>query len=202
MQLIPKTDIPQQIEKVFDVACTLTDVISCVPFESQTFEIGPSGYLQQFLNLIASLRGGRTKFLPLLIAKVSETLPSVITPTLQSPNDMHHPIATLQSPVGGVLSENLVDSLHSSTTNTPFDNTHINPMDSLDPLVTESMTSLPPGMMSAGPMPNSHYFDPLPPGQGTRFSSIPIPKLDAPIPRSMPGIQGALSDLQPTDYFG
>lgn len=162
------------IEKVFDVACTLTDVISCVPFEPLSFEIGPSGYLQQFLNLISRLKGGRTKFLPLLLAKVSETLPSVFTPTLQSPT-------------AGLLPDNLVDSLHSSASTTPYDNP-INPMTAISPI---GASMIPPTSH-----PNPHYLDPVPPGQGTRFSNpFPGSKPEQPLPRS-------ISNLQSNGYLG
>lgn len=63
------------IEKLFDVACTVADVIACVPLDSKGFEIGPTEYLQQFLTLISTLRGGTSRFPSLLVAKVSENLP-------------------------------------------------------------------------------------------------------------------------------
>lgn len=70
------------IEKLFDVACTLTDVIACVPLESASTpnHQTPTDYLNQFLNLISQLRGGASRYLPLLLAKVSENLPSMAPP--------------------------------------------------------------------------------------------------------------------------
>ncbi|KAI9707432.1 MAG: hypothetical protein M1836_000393 [Candelina mexicana] len=65
------------VEKLFDVACTLTDVMACVPINATTFEIGPRDYLDQFMRLISTLPGGKSRFLPLLLAKVQETLPAV-----------------------------------------------------------------------------------------------------------------------------
>lgn len=62
------------IEKLFDVACTLTDVISCVPFEQQTLECGPRDYLQRLTTLIARLRGGQQKYMPLLLSKIGDTI--------------------------------------------------------------------------------------------------------------------------------
>ncbi len=73
------------IEKIFDVACTVTDVIACVPLDSGIFEVGPSEYLNQFLSLISNLRGGGSRFLPLLLAKISEILPSMTTPISKVP---------------------------------------------------------------------------------------------------------------------
>jgi hypothetical protein len=71
------------IEKLFDVACTLADVISCVPLErnsTQSHET-PSDYLNYFISLISHLHGGSSRYLPLLMAKVSENLP-IMAPSL------------------------------------------------------------------------------------------------------------------------
>lgn len=68
------------VEKLFDVACTLTDVMACVPFEQHTFEYGPRDYLNQFLAVISTLRGGQQRYLPLLLSKINETLPAMPTP--------------------------------------------------------------------------------------------------------------------------
>lgn len=65
------------IEKLFDVACTLTDVMACVPLEQHGFECGPRDYLNQLMLLISTLRGGRERYIPLLTAKISETVPSL-----------------------------------------------------------------------------------------------------------------------------
>ncbi|KAL2424451.1 hypothetical protein ABEF95_010534 [Exophiala dermatitidis] len=71
------------IEKLFDVACTLTDVISCVPvpLEPEATDGTPLNLLSHFLTLISRLRGGASRYLPLLLAKVSETLPSLTPPS-------------------------------------------------------------------------------------------------------------------------
>lgn len=68
-----------QIEKVFDVACTLIDVMSCVPLESRKFEPGPQAHLNQLLTLISTLRGGESRYLPLVMAKIRDTLPAIGT---------------------------------------------------------------------------------------------------------------------------
>lgn len=103
------------IEKLFDVACTLTDVMSCVPLEQHTFEYGPRDFLNQLMSLISTLRGGQTKYLPLLQQKVQDTLTSVPIP--------NQSIQT--SPPGPRLGEMYEASrYHSSTTsssgNTPL----------------------------------------------------------------------------------
>lgn len=70
-------------EKVFDITCTLIDVISCIPMEdvkSNSFEIGPEDNLKHFFSLIAQLPGGPDKYLPLLVTKVDQMLPSMVAP--------------------------------------------------------------------------------------------------------------------------
>lgn len=113
------------IEKLFDIACTLTDVIACVPIEPSNADsvpstnLGghaassgstmaatlstatsssstnaaaatsaretPSDYLNRLVNLISQLRGGASRYLPLLLAKVSENLPSMTAPLNPTP---------------------------------------------------------------------------------------------------------------------
>lgn len=51
--------------------------MSCVPLESQKFEPGPQEYLNQLLNLISTLRGGESRYLPLVMAKIRDTLPGI-----------------------------------------------------------------------------------------------------------------------------
>ncbi|KAF2095541.1 hypothetical protein NA57DRAFT_13197, partial [Rhizodiscina lignyota] len=67
------------IEKLFDVACTLIDVMACVPqatlAHASSFENGPRDYLNRFIHLISTLRGGQSRYLPLLVNKVNEVLP-------------------------------------------------------------------------------------------------------------------------------
>lgn len=73
-----------QVEKLFDVACTLTDVMSCVPLEPSSFTFGPRDYLTQFLDLISALRGGDSRYLPLLLAKIDDALPAMTAPIADS----------------------------------------------------------------------------------------------------------------------
>lgn len=73
------------VEKLFDVACTLTDVMSCVPYEQHTFEYGPRDYLNQLMSLISTLRGGQQRYLPLLMSKISETMPAMPLPGYSIP---------------------------------------------------------------------------------------------------------------------
>ena len=51
--------------------------MSCVPLESRKFEPGPQEYLNSLLTLISTLRGGESRFLPLVLAKIRDTLPAI-----------------------------------------------------------------------------------------------------------------------------
>ncbi|KAL5444571.1 hypothetical protein PMIN07_000151 [Paraphaeosphaeria minitans] len=68
------------IEKLFDIACCLVDVVACIPFSPDTFALGPRDYVSRFLTLFSALRGGQTRYLPLLLAKVSDVLPNLPLP--------------------------------------------------------------------------------------------------------------------------
>lgn len=69
---------------MFDIACTLIDVMACVPNPS-SYGPGPQQYLNQLLLMISRLRGGEARFLPLIMAKIRDELPSIasnLPPTL------------------------------------------------------------------------------------------------------------------------
>lgn len=51
--------------------------MSCVPLESRKFEPGPQEHLNALLTLISTLRGGESRFLPLVMAKIRDTLPAI-----------------------------------------------------------------------------------------------------------------------------
>ena len=51
--------------------------MSCVPLESRRFEPGPQEYLNSLLTLISTLRGGESRFLPLVMVKIRDTLPAI-----------------------------------------------------------------------------------------------------------------------------
>ncbi|KAL2865279.1 uncharacterized protein BJX67DRAFT_383020 [Aspergillus lucknowensis] len=71
------------VEKIFEITCTLADVMACLSparIRSSGFDVGPQDYLKHLCTLIHGLHGGDTKFLPLLLAKVSQTLPSMLAP--------------------------------------------------------------------------------------------------------------------------
>lgn len=65
-----------QIEKLFDIACCLIDAVAFIQFPTDTFALNPRDYVSQFLTLFSALRGGQTRYLQLLVEKVSEVFPS------------------------------------------------------------------------------------------------------------------------------
>ena len=64
-----------QIEKLFDIACCLIDVIACTRNSNSPLPINQRDCIVRFLNLIETLRGGSTRYVPLLRSKISDLLP-------------------------------------------------------------------------------------------------------------------------------
>ncbi|KAL8955506.1 MAG: hypothetical protein Q9193_006672 [Seirophora villosa] len=80
----------KQIEKLFDVACTLIDVMSCVPLEAppstSSFGVsGPADYLNYLVHLISTLRSGASRYLELIVAKIRDTLPPHMAASIAQP---------------------------------------------------------------------------------------------------------------------
>ncbi|MCJ1336161.1 hypothetical protein MMC09_001437 [Bachmanniomyces sp. S44760] len=89
----PAAKAPLQIEKLFDISCTLIDVMSCVPLICAKAD-NPQIYLGQFVRLISSLRGGDSSYVTLLAAKIRDTLPMV--------SPCFHPSSSYNSSVDGI----------------------------------------------------------------------------------------------------
>ncbi|OCL15431.1 hypothetical protein AOQ84DRAFT_278960, partial [Glonium stellatum] len=68
------------IEKLFDIACCLTDVIACIPFSPTTFPLEPQDYLSRLITHLSTLRSGQTRYLPLLLSKITDVLPNLSLP--------------------------------------------------------------------------------------------------------------------------
>lgn len=85
-------------------------MISFIPAtetKSTSFDLGPQDYLNHFFSLICTLRGGRRRYLPLLLTKVAQTLPTMIQPISQHLS--LEPMAALQTPTEA-LSSSLVST--------------------------------------------------------------------------------------------
>ena len=75
-----------QVEKLFDVAYILVDVMSCTIPDSVQI-LPPQELLQRLLVLISQLRGGNTKYVPLIMAKVQENFGWMITSLTDAMNN-------------------------------------------------------------------------------------------------------------------
>lgn len=66
--------------------------LSTAGLRSSGFKLGPQDYLKHFFTLIHDLPGGRARFLPLLLTKIGQTLPSmmeIITIHLNLSSEIH-----------------------------------------------------------------------------------------------------------------
>ena len=77
----------KQLTKLFDVACSLTDVLALHPASRDPFSPGPREHLNPLLNILSVLRNGDYRFVPLLLNKVNEVLPKLANPMLQNVPD-------------------------------------------------------------------------------------------------------------------
>lgn len=48
-----------------------------MPLESSPYEFGPRDYLNQIITLISHIRSGQQRYLPLIMSKIDEVLPSM-----------------------------------------------------------------------------------------------------------------------------
>lgn len=71
------------------MSCTLSDVITYVPLEQANGDSQPpQDYLNQLLNLISRLRGGASRYVPMLMSKVQDNLPHMSNPLPHMPNNL------------------------------------------------------------------------------------------------------------------
>lgn len=62
-------------------------MLSLLPPNPDPFSLGPKDYLHDFMRLISALRSGDNRFLPLLLAKVNDVLPTLVNPMLKTVPD-------------------------------------------------------------------------------------------------------------------
>lgn len=86
-KIINITNIEDQLTELFDVACTLTEVLALYPASRDPFSPGPHEQLNPLLNVLSMLRNGDHRFMPLLVSKVHEVLPQLANPMLQNVPD-------------------------------------------------------------------------------------------------------------------
>ena len=73
-----------QIEKLLNLTSDLTDVLPLQPASRVPYIDGPREYLNQLLDLVAIIRNGEHRFVPLLLSKVHDVLPRLANPMLQN----------------------------------------------------------------------------------------------------------------------
>ncbi|KAG9239272.1 fungal-specific transcription factor domain-containing protein [Amylocarpus encephaloides] len=83
------------IQKLFDVACSLTDVLALLPPNHDPFTPGPRDHLNDFIGLLSLLRNGDHRFMQLLLAKVNDVLPRLVNPMLQTVPDTSANVSNL-----------------------------------------------------------------------------------------------------------
>lgn len=87
-------------------------MVACIPFSPDTFAPGPRDYVSRFLTLFSALRGGHTRYLPLLLAKVSDLLPNLPLPrSLNLPPNLPGSAIGLTPGTLGSVPSNVTDDL-------------------------------------------------------------------------------------------
>jgi len=86
--------------------------MSCVPIDSTKFELGPLDYLTKLIDLLSTLRGGETRYMPLVVIKIQETLPAIAPTIIQS---LH-----IEIPDGRVRDVKVMRSSSNSSASSPF----------------------------------------------------------------------------------
>lgn len=72
------------VEKLLGITCSLTEVLATQPASRDPYAMGPRDHLHQILNVLTVIRTGDLRFLPLLLRKVTDVLPKLTNPMLQS----------------------------------------------------------------------------------------------------------------------
>lgn len=80
-------------------------MVACTSFSPDAFALGPRDHVSRFLTLIQTLRGGQSRYLPLLLAKLQEVLPN-----LPLPRSLNLPQTLSASPMGLGASGGMVPS--------------------------------------------------------------------------------------------
>jgi hypothetical protein len=79
-----------QLEKIFDIGCSLADVLQLYPAAPQaavhSMEVGPRDYLMEMLRILSTVLGGSARYLPMLAAKADECLHAGVRGPLGSSN--------------------------------------------------------------------------------------------------------------------
>ena len=92
-------------------------MVAVTSFSPDAFALGPRDYVSRFLTLISTLRGGQTRYLPLLLAKLSEVLPNLPLPrSLNLPQTL--PASAIGMSGTGTVPSNIADDFSAMPTTT------------------------------------------------------------------------------------
>lgn len=197
------------IEKLFDIACCLTDVVACTSFSPDAFALGPRDYVSRFLTLISTLRGGQSRYLPLLLAKLSEVLPNLPLPrSLNLPQTVPTSTIGLTATGTGTVPSNVGDDFSAL----PAVNSSSYPSTELIrrlaaqtgaqlPFNTQqSMISAPTSHVEDLSMYDSSHSTTQSTGSGPRSNSATPGPYEPPMPQSRAQIVGHTSMQLPTSH--
>jgi hypothetical protein len=84
------TDL-DQIEKIFEIANDTATALSHKPLSRDRFTTGHRERLGQMMNVVAALRNGDIRFVPLLLHRITDALPRLVNPMLQSAPECINP---------------------------------------------------------------------------------------------------------------
>jgi hypothetical protein len=81
---------PGILEKIFDIGCSLADVLQLHSASSRTLavsmRVGPRDYLMEMLHILSTVLGGSSRYLSMLAQKAEECLHATPRPALESNN--------------------------------------------------------------------------------------------------------------------
>ena len=107
-----------QIEKLFDIACCLIDVVAYISFLPNEFALSPHDCVSRFLTFISTIRGGQSRYLPLLLVKLSEVLPNFrLSRSLDLPETIPASTLGLNATHSRTVSSNVADGFSVNPSN-------------------------------------------------------------------------------------
>ncbi|KAF4121929.1 C6 zinc finger protein [Geosmithia morbida] len=75
------------IERLMEVTHLMIEFLSMQPDSPVSYRPGPRSHMNELLNMVAMSRNGDHRFLPALMSKTAELLPSLVNPMLQNAPD-------------------------------------------------------------------------------------------------------------------
>lgn len=89
-------------------------MVAVTSFSPDAFALGPRDYVSRFLTLISTLRGGHARYLPLLMAKLSDVLPNLPLPrSLTLPQPMPPSSMGMSAPGPGAIPSHIANDYSS-----------------------------------------------------------------------------------------